>query len=171
MACAERYATAWETGDVEAIVGMLSEDAKPPETEWYQGHHDIRAFIIEGPETRHWRFLPAHANGANGQLAFGTYMWEDDRAVYVAVDSICSRCGARRPPKSSHSHTGDLFDVRAPRRGHRGATGPAMSSAAAVGCIGMTNETKQIRALIEQWAAAVHSGDMDGASRTTPMTS
>lgn len=26
----------------------------------------------------------------------------------------------------------------------------------------MTNETKQIRALIEQWAAAVHSGDMDG---------
>jgi hypothetical protein len=37
-----------------------------------------------------------------------------------------------------------------------------MSSAAAVGCIGMTNKTKQIRALIEQWAAAVHSGDMDG---------
>lgn len=48
---AERYPTAWETGDVEAIVGMLSEDAKytmPPETGRYQGHHDIRAFIIEG---------------------------------------------------------------------------------------------------------------------------
>jgi ketosteroid isomerase-like protein len=37
-----------------------------------------------------------------------------------------------------------------------------MSSAAAVGCIGVTNERKQIRALIEQWAAAMHSGDMDG---------
>src|SRR4029453_13302475 len=41
-------------------------------------------------------------------------------------------------------------------------TPPAMSSAAAVGCIGMTNKTKQIRALIEQWAAGVRSGDMDG---------
>jgi len=37
-----------------------------------------------------------------------------------------------------------------------------MSSAAAVGCTGMTDETNQIRVLIEQWAAAVHSGDMDG---------
>jgi hypothetical protein len=47
---AERYATAWETGDVEAIVGMLREDGKyamPSETERYQGHH-IPAFIIQG---------------------------------------------------------------------------------------------------------------------------
>ena len=53
----------------------------PPEIEWYQGHHDIGAFIIEGPLTRHWRSLPAHANG---QLAF-TYVWEDDRTAYVAA--------------------------------------------------------------------------------------
>jgi uncharacterized protein (TIGR02246 family) len=37
-----------------------------------------------------------------------------------------------------------------------------MSSAFAAGSTGMTDEQKQIRALIAQWAAAVHSGDMDG---------
>lgn len=82
---AEQYATAWETGDVEAIVAMLSADAKyamPPLAEWYQGHHDIRAFLVDGPLTSRWRFLPAHANG---QLAFGTYMWDDGRAAYVAA--------------------------------------------------------------------------------------
>jgi RNA polymerase sigma-70 factor (TIGR02960 family) len=82
---AEQYATAWETGDVDAIVAMLSDDAKyamPPLPEWYQGHDDIRAFLVDGPLTDRWRFLPAPANG---QLAFGTYMWDDDRAVYVAV--------------------------------------------------------------------------------------
>ena len=82
---AEQYATAWETGDVEAIVAMLSEDAKyamPPLAEWYQGRRDIRAFLVDGPLTSRWRFLPAQANG---QLAFGTYMWDDDRGAYVAM--------------------------------------------------------------------------------------
>jgi Sigma-70, region 4 len=77
-----------------------------------------------------------------------------------AVRGSC--CGARRSPKSSHSSHRKIFSMFGLRRGHRGATGPAMSSAAAVGCIGMTNETKQTRVLIEQWAAAVHCGDMDG---------
>lgn len=36
-----------------------------------------------------------------------------------------------------------------------------MSSAFAAGCTGMADE-KQIWTLIERWAAAVHSGDMDG---------
>ncbi|MCW2881796.1 MAG: polymerase subunit sigma-70 [Sphaerisporangium sp.] len=82
---ADKYATAWEIGDVEAIVAMLTDDAKyamPPLTEWYEGHDGIRAFLVERPLTRRWRFLRANANG---QLAFGTYMWDEDRAVYVAA--------------------------------------------------------------------------------------
>jgi RNA polymerase sigma-70 factor (ECF subfamily) len=62
---------------------MLTEDAKyamPPLPEWYSGHDGIRAFLVEKPMTRRWRFLPAQANG---QLAFGTYMWDDGQAAYL----------------------------------------------------------------------------------------
>lgn len=82
---ADQYATAWESGDVEAIVAMLTDDAKyamPPLPEWYEGPAGIREFLVRGPMTTTWRFLPAHANG---QLAFGTYRWDEDRAAYLAA--------------------------------------------------------------------------------------
>jgi RNA polymerase sigma-70 factor (ECF subfamily) len=77
-----RYVAAWEAGDVEAIVAMLTEDAKysmPPLATWYAGSAGIRGFLTEVLAYR-WRFLPARANG---QLAFGTYRWNDEQAAYV----------------------------------------------------------------------------------------
>jgi RNA polymerase sigma-70 factor (ECF subfamily) len=89
-----RYVAAWETGDVEAIVAMLTEDAKysmPPLATWYAGSAGIRGFLTEALEYR-WRFLPARANG---QLAFGTYRWDEQRAAYVpaGLDLLVLRGG------------------------------------------------------------------------------
>jgi RNA polymerase sigma-70 factor (TIGR02960 family) len=82
---AELYATAWERGDTDAIMALLSADARyamPPLPEWYAGHVQIRGFLLDGPLRYGWRFLPARANG---QVAFGTYAWDDDRHTHVAV--------------------------------------------------------------------------------------
>lgn len=79
---AKRYAAAWEAGDVETIVAMLTEDARysmPPLTAWYQGRTGIRGFLREALTWR-WRFVPARANG---QLTFGTYRWDEGTGVYV----------------------------------------------------------------------------------------
>jgi RNA polymerase sigma-70 factor (TIGR02960 family) len=78
-----RWSDAWHAGDVDAIVAMLADDARysmPPLPEWYRGHDDIRAFLAGGPLRSHWRFLPTTANG---QLAFGTYLWDDTANAYV----------------------------------------------------------------------------------------
>lgn len=92
-ALAREYATAWEAGDIEAILATLSEDAKysmPPRLEWYSGHEAIRAFLAEVAEPGRWRFLPA---AASGQLAFGTYEWNAGRGVFgaMALDVISLR--------------------------------------------------------------------------------
>lgn len=92
---AARYARAWEDGDVDAIVSMLSADAKyamPPEPRWYQGRREIREFLLDGPLMSSWRFLPA---AANGQITFGTYIADPDRGTHVAcaVDLLAVRGG------------------------------------------------------------------------------
>jgi RNA polymerase sigma-70 factor (TIGR02960 family) len=77
------WMTAWEAGDVDGIVAMLADDARfsmPPLPEWYRGPEAIRAFLAGGPLLSRWRFLPT---SANGQLAFGTYLWDDAAGAYI----------------------------------------------------------------------------------------
>ncbi len=90
---ADRYAAAWHAADVDAIVAMLAEDATfsmPPHREWFRGHADIRGFLLDGPLQYRWRLVPGRANG---QLAFGSYLWDDALAAYrfAALDVMTAR--------------------------------------------------------------------------------
>jgi RNA polymerase sigma-70 factor (ECF subfamily) len=77
-----RFADAFERGDVEPIVALLTQDARltmPPEPGEYQGHDAIRRFMAYGFGVR-WdrphRLIPT---GANTQPAFAHYV-KDPRA-------------------------------------------------------------------------------------------
>jgi RNA polymerase sigma-70 factor, ECF subfamily len=72
---ASHYVDAWERGDIEAIVAMLTADATiamPPAPSWYLGIAQARVFLARVP------FAPGYARRvrlahANGQLAFATF--------------------------------------------------------------------------------------------------
>ncbi|WP_370615563.1 RNA polymerase subunit sigma-70 [Mumia sp. Pv 4-285] len=73
---AERYAAAWEAGDVSGIVAMLANDVRysmPPLPRWYAGLPDVTEFLRAGPMRETWRF---RRTTANGQLAFATYLYD-----------------------------------------------------------------------------------------------
>jgi RNA polymerase sigma-70 factor, ECF subfamily len=73
------YVNAWERGDVDALVAMLTQDARvtmPPIPTWYRGRDAVGAFLagrVLGSD-RPRRLLPVIANG---QPAFGQYRWDD----------------------------------------------------------------------------------------------
>src|SRR5437870_2062254 len=75
----QRYVSACERNDVEAVVAMLAADAElamPPLPGWYRGPEQIGVFLGGGPlaGTMRWRLIPVRANG---QLAFGGYAWDE----------------------------------------------------------------------------------------------
>ena len=79
------YVDAWERGDVDAVVAMLADDATiamPPIPTWYAGREAVADFLRGWPLAlgRRWRLVPARANG---QLAFGHYMWDAGRESFT----------------------------------------------------------------------------------------
>jgi RNA polymerase sigma-70 factor, ECF subfamily len=73
---AHRYATALETGDVEALLGMLTDDATwsmPPTPTWFQGRETLRVWLAHGPLVERWQH---RSTWANGQLAVGCYLFD-----------------------------------------------------------------------------------------------
>jgi ketosteroid isomerase-like protein len=113
-----RWAGAWQAGDVDAIVVMLAADARysmPPLPQWYRGRDEIRTFLLRGPLRSRWRFLPTTANG---QLAFGTYMWDRAAGAYVpgGLDVLTLRDG--RVAEITAFLTADLTRFGLPPRVH-----------------------------------------------------
>jgi RNA polymerase sigma-70 factor (ECF subfamily) len=79
---AARYADALETGDVDALLAMLTEDATwcmPPMPTWFQGHEALRSWLARDPLTQRWRHA---ATRANGQLAVGCYLYSPTTGAY-----------------------------------------------------------------------------------------
>jgi RNA polymerase sigma-70 factor, ECF subfamily len=74
-ALVERYMRAWENGDVDALLRLLTDDATvsmPPRPSWYRGRLAICDFLRAGPcaAPGRWRRL---RTSFNGQLAFAVY--------------------------------------------------------------------------------------------------
>ncbi len=81
----ERYLTAWEQNDVDAMVSMLAEDARivmPPLPSWYSGREQVGAFLRKNPlrGVRRWRMVPT---SANAQPALATYVWNEQTGAFT----------------------------------------------------------------------------------------
>lgn len=82
----ERFVDAWEHADVSSVVAMLAQDATiamPPRPTWYRGQDAVASFLRSvafGAEKR-WRLLSVNANG---QPAFGEYLWNERTQNFVA---------------------------------------------------------------------------------------
>jgi RNA polymerase sigma-70 factor (ECF subfamily) len=101
----ERYVTAWERNDVDAVVAMLADDAKmtmPPLPTWYRGREQVAIFLGGGPlaGATCWRLIPVRANG---QLAFLPTPGTTRRKPSCRTPSTCSPCAARRSRRSPPS--------------------------------------------------------------------
>jgi RNA polymerase sigma-70 factor, ECF subfamily len=84
-ALVERYTSAMERADVDAIVDLLAADATwsmPPDLSLFRGHDEIVGFLRAGPMNVRWRHLPAHANG---QPAVACYAWSAERGCYEGM--------------------------------------------------------------------------------------
>jgi len=79
------YVDAWERADVDSVVAMLAEEVTlemPPNPSWYAGREAVAAFLGAHPlaEGNRWRVIPT---SANGQLAFGHYIWREQAGAFV----------------------------------------------------------------------------------------
>ena len=82
----QRFVDAFERGDVDAIVGLLAEDATfamPPYAGTSCGRDAIAdSWLMPGGPPPRLRYLPTRANG---QLALGTYRLDPDRSRFRAI--------------------------------------------------------------------------------------
>jgi RNA polymerase sigma-70 factor (TIGR02960 family) len=82
---AERFAEAYQGGDVDGLLRLLTDDAwltMPPATLEYQGHDAIAAFLLDGARWRGARAYRLVPTSANGQPAFGVYLQDAQADIF-----------------------------------------------------------------------------------------
>jgi RNA polymerase sigma-70 factor, ECF subfamily len=80
-----RYVDAWDRGDVDGVVAMLTEDATfsmPPLQTWFGGHEGIRIFLAGWPLSGRWRWRHTPVQ-ANGQPALAFYAWDPEAGAFL----------------------------------------------------------------------------------------
>jgi RNA polymerase sigma-70 factor (ECF subfamily) len=86
-----RFVDAFESGSVEQLVGLLTDDAwvtMPPEPFEYQGPAAIAGFLAQAFAARGERTDRLVATRANGQPAFGHYVGDSHAPVVRAVGVV-----------------------------------------------------------------------------------
>jgi len=85
---AEAFATAFESGDVPALVALLSEQVRftmPPLLAWFEGRDDVVAFLGTRVLATPWRAEPIEVNG---QPALACYQQRDGVFVLSALNVL-----------------------------------------------------------------------------------
>jgi RNA polymerase sigma-70 factor (ECF subfamily) len=81
----DAYVEAWDRGDVQAVVAMLTEDAAfamPPLKTWFGGREAISEFLAGWPLSGDWRWRPVRVR-ASGQEALAFYSWDAGEGTYL----------------------------------------------------------------------------------------
>ena len=105
-----RFASAFQAGDIEGVLALLTEDAlmtMPPEAAEYQGPAAIGRFLSTVPAAgalERFRLIPTRANG---QPAFGCYMKDPHAAIAHAYGlMVLTLRGARVSGLAGFADTG-----------------------------------------------------------------
>jgi RNA polymerase sigma-70 factor, ECF subfamily len=94
QAIVKRFADSFERGDVDAILGLLTEDATfamPPYPDWCQGRDSVAgSWLMPSGPPESLRYAPVRANG---QFTFGVYRVKPETGDYlpIALDVLALR--------------------------------------------------------------------------------
>ena len=111
----ERFTRAFENGDVDGIVALMTEDAwlrMPPQSLEYQGRDLAYRFFTAIWGGRSYRLVPTRANG---QPAFGLYVRDPQAGSYRAVGLLTATLAGQQISELTRFETSVLPRFGLPR--------------------------------------------------------